>query len=588
MGALASILKGWTGRQRTSRVGVRGGGGSAARGDASTLAYPPVDPGIAVRPIDEVVGAHEDLIRRIKLCYGSDHGTFERELLALIRRYAEFVHLLPATADNYFSAAGGLFRMGLEVAFFSLQATDGHIFAGRSSIVTRRQLEPRWRHATFIAGLCCEIHRTLCHVIVTDERGQQWPAYLMSLTRWLAQTRASRFFLRWIQNAPESRSAGVFALPHVIPESTLQHLAEGNAVIVPHMMASISGMPVYGEHNVLDELVRHSVALVIDRDLRASAHRYGKPQLGAHLERYFVDALRRLAASNAAWIPNAEKSRVWFGSDGLFIVWPGAAGDICRLLEADKLPGIPKAPETILEILVAAGIVLAREAAQATWQIVPPESTVALEAVKLSSPAIVFAGVDAAPQPLPVRLVRSAGVAQRSEPSARAGSPAAPASRTGAELDPGADRQAQAKAGGEEPGPTAVAEVGEGGAGTVRSAAALREGAGPPVFSLYGAPMRLNPGVREALAAIVGTLNHGGAEVAACTVAAGLFVPLAEFAARGIEPAIALRGLSEAGMVVVSGSEKAPTCAREFGAEAKVGVVIPARFVAGLDPNDFA
>ena len=33
-----------------------------------------------------------------------DRPTFERDLLALIRRYAEFVHLLPATPDNYFNA----------------------------------------------------------------------------------------------------------------------------------------------------------------------------------------------------------------------------------------------------------------------------------------------------------------------------------------------------------------------------------------------------------------------------------------------------------------------------------------------------
>jgi hypothetical protein len=37
---------------------------------------------------------------------------------------------------------------------------------------------------------------------------------------------------------------------------------------VPHLLASISGIPVYREHNILDELVRRSLALVIDRNLR--------------------------------------------------------------------------------------------------------------------------------------------------------------------------------------------------------------------------------------------------------------------------------------------------------------------------------
>ena len=55
-------------------------------------------------------------------------------------------------------------------------------------------------------------------------------------------------------------------------------LSEGNAVIVPHLLASIGGIAVYRDHNILDELVRRSLALVIDRNLIASADRYGSPQ----------------------------------------------------------------------------------------------------------------------------------------------------------------------------------------------------------------------------------------------------------------------------------------------------------------------
>ncbi|HEU5259285.1 MAG TPA: TraI domain-containing protein, partial [Vicinamibacterales bacterium] len=73
--------------------------GSAADA-AGVFAYPPVDPGIPVRSIDDVLAAQDDLIRRIKLSYGSDRTTFNTDLFSLIRRYAEYVHLLPATPDN--------------------------------------------------------------------------------------------------------------------------------------------------------------------------------------------------------------------------------------------------------------------------------------------------------------------------------------------------------------------------------------------------------------------------------------------------------------------------------------------------------
>jgi conjugal transfer pilus assembly protein TraI len=138
--------------------------------------YPTVDRGIAPRSTDQILSAHQDLISRIKLCYGSDRATFDADLLLPIRNYASYVNLLPATADNFFSDAGGLFRLGLEVSFFSLQGTDGHIVSGRSTISVRRHLEPRWRHATFLAGLCSELHRTLSQLIVTDDQGNEWPS----------------------------------------------------------------------------------------------------------------------------------------------------------------------------------------------------------------------------------------------------------------------------------------------------------------------------------------------------------------------------------------------------------------------------
>jgi conjugal transfer pilus assembly protein TraI len=284
--------------------------------------YPASDPGFAAVPVDDLLAGEADLIARIKLCYGIDRDSFERDVLALVRRYAACVHLLPATADNYFSKPGGLLRLGLETAFFSLQGTDAHIFSGRMSISARRQLEPRWRHATFIAGLCCELHRLMSHIIVTDAAGEAWPAFLQPLADWLATRGSERYFLRWRPQAVEARGLGLFALPHVVPPAVMADLSEGNAVIVPHLLASIGGIPVYRDHNILDELVRRSLALVIDRNLVASADRYGSPQYGSHLERYLVDALRRLTSGNSAWIANREKSRLWFGQDGLFLVWP--------------------------------------------------------------------------------------------------------------------------------------------------------------------------------------------------------------------------------------------------------------------------
>jgi conjugal transfer pilus assembly protein TraI len=102
---------------------------------------------------------------------------------------------------------------------------------------------------------------------------------------------------------------------------------------------------------------------VIDRNLQANADRYGVPQFGSHLERYLVDAMRRLASGSPSWFPNREKSRAWLGPDGLFLLWPQAAHDVQALLEADQLAGIPKAPETMLDCAGGRGLRAAADGA---------------------------------------------------------------------------------------------------------------------------------------------------------------------------------------------------------------------------------
>ena len=125
----------------------------------------------------------------------------------------------------------------------------------------------------------------------------------------------------------------------------------------------------YREANTLDQLVRRSAALVIDRDLRSNVDLYGKPQFGSHLERYLVDAMRRLV-SEGKWVPQRrEVAPLAWSRTACFVLWPQAAADMIELLRQDQLPGIPKAPETIAEILAAAGVIEPRADGSLLWDI---------------------------------------------------------------------------------------------------------------------------------------------------------------------------------------------------------------------------
>jgi len=569
-------------------VPAPGGMGAAPAAQAS---------GLLLQPVETLLAANQELIGRIKLCYGCDAATFATDLLAPIRRYLEYVNQLPATMDSYFSEPGGLARLGLETAFYALQATDSQIFAGRATISNRRVLEPRWRRATFIAGLCNEIHRSLSHVRLSDGKGREWQPYLMPLSSWAKTVGATRAQLRW-NNAQETRALGLFAVPMIVPPETMCDLAKDNATIVPHMLSTIAGATMYHEHNVMYRLVGHAAALVIQRNLRAGGvPDNGKPFL--HMARYLIEAMRELVLSHHTWQPNIGRSRLWYGRDGLFLIWPNGVNDVTKLLEDERLPGIPDSASGVLDVLEAAKLVTAQSPECRVWTIYPAGAQEPQEAIKFTTPLSILAVLTPRPAPLPVDLTAvPVGAAPATEvPAAAQEEPPAPkgdadqgrARKKAAPPEKGTPERAAAvqlslpEMGDpvcEEPldiqnGPdteSTGAPAKSSGRGTGRKA--RKGGVG------LTAPLRLNPEVAAALAEIIGTL--AGPPPAACELEAGvLFVPLGELARRGIDARRAQRALADAAMLAPQpDGERIHT--RELCGVKVPGLLLDARCVAGL------
>ncbi len=600
----------WIGRILASLWRNEGGevGGAAAPAPVqvhTAVSTSAPSAGLRLQAVDEILESNRELVGRIKLCYGCDAASFDSDLLAPIRQYIQYVNQLPATMDSYFTEPGGLARIGLETAFYALQATDSQIFAGRATISNRRVLEPRWRRATFIAGLCNELHRTLSHVRVVDAKGREWQSYLMPLSRWAKERGVSSASVRW-QAAQETRALGLFALPMIIPAETMVDLAKVNATIVPHMLASIAGATMYHEHSVMYRLVRHAAALVIHRNLRANeGHRASRPAL--HMARYLVEAMRELVLSHHGWQPNIGRSRLWYGQDGLFLVWPNGINDVVKLLEDERLPGIPDSASGVLDILEAADLVRAQSADCRVWTIYPPGAPEPLEAIRFAAPFTILGVITPRAAPLPVQLTARPETSEppgppqpertdqslpEEQPNSLDGAPntnggaaskatkhrrqaiqlTLPEMEEAPEASLGADGAQEH----EEQATTVPASQGH---GKKRNAQGGKPKKGRATFS---APMRLNPEVAAALAEIVGTL--AGDPSPACQVdGPALFVPLGELARRGIDARRAQRALCDAGMLAPQpDGERIHT--REVQGAKVPGLLINATCVSGCQP----
>jgi len=367
----------------------------------STPVYPPSDHGVTFYPAHEVLATQADLLHRLRMATGVPDAEYDRLYGAVITNLANGVNLQPATETGTHQGAGGLFRLSLELGFYALQASEATIFAARAGVERRRLLEPRWRYATWLAGMCCELYRPITTMVVTTPDGDQWPTYRLPLGDWLAEKGVDRYYIRWIDQSPgkqrPGRGAAATLAHRLIPDVALQYLHEGSNEIVPTMIDVITGS--FGSHNPhpMARIIEEVREKVVARDNAIRPQTYGKLTVGQHTEPHLLDAMRRLIKSGK-WTVNIKKSRLWFGDEGLFLIWPTAANEMLEMLREDGIAGIPQDSQTILDILAEAQVFEPHHDGGYFWTVFPPSSANELAAVKFANPDTIFGALFDAPE----------------------------------------------------------------------------------------------------------------------------------------------------------------------------------------------
>jgi len=225
--------------------------------DHAIPVYPPNDQGILLQSIDSVMQTQSDLLLRFRRLAGGKAEHFDLYYLQIIRNLAEYIHLLPASQSSTHSGAGGLFRLCLEVAFYSLQSSDGYVFSTNEGIEERKEIEPRWRYATFIAALTCELYRVVSDMVVTDQHGSAWPKYQKALTTWCKEANSDRYFVFWhasknLNMMVTGRTDVALLINAIIPTYVFQYLEDANSKLLPIVFAVASGSSHPSENKIAE------------------------------------------------------------------------------------------------------------------------------------------------------------------------------------------------------------------------------------------------------------------------------------------------------------------------------------------------
>ncbi|MEL4204581.1 MobH family relaxase [Plesiomonas shigelloides] len=349
--------------------------------------YPPFAKGLPVAPLDKILATQAELIEKVRNSLGFTVDDFNRLVLPVIQRYAAFVHLLPASESHHHRGAGGLFRHGLEVAFWAAQASESVIFSIEGTPRERRDNEPRWRLASCFSGLLHDVGKPLSDVSITDKDGSiTWNPYSESLHDWAHRHTIDRYFIRWRDKRHKRHEQfSLLAVDRIIPAETREFLSKSGPSIMEAMLEAISGTSV---NQPVTKLMLRADKESVTRDLRQSRLDVDEFSYGVPVERYVFDAIRRLVKTGK-WKVNEPGAKVWHLNQGVFIAWK-QLGDLYSLISHDKIPGIPRDPDTLADILIERGFAVPKtvqekgeRAYYRYWEVMPEMLQEAAGSVKI-------------------------------------------------------------------------------------------------------------------------------------------------------------------------------------------------------------
>lgn len=318
--------------------------------------YPPFERGLPAVSLDKVVGTQTDMLQRLFLTAAMPERQFDELIVPAVRKLAEYVHLLPASRATHHTGGGGLLRHGIESGYLALQACSAHVFKG-AGVTTdqRRNLEPRWRHAVFLAALYLPTGIAVSKMRVLDAKGEHWLPFTESLVDWCRRGRVDQYYVEWRDATHDERNAlGGLLGTRLISKESLAYICEcnGHERILQDLNKALSGE--VNQNSKVQTIARTAIKASAEQDSLSAIPAAYVDTASRPLQRYIYDAIRRLLRSK--WTTNRNGARVWVTQEGVHIVWQPASQDIIELLEEDGIEGIPKDPDSLAEILVDHGL----------------------------------------------------------------------------------------------------------------------------------------------------------------------------------------------------------------------------------------
>jgi conjugal transfer pilus assembly protein TraI len=350
--------------------------------------YPPFMKGLPVVHPDRLLETQGELIERIANTAIATPDVIECYYFPAVSRFASYAHLLPASQSHHHRGAGGMLRHSIEVALWALQSADKVLLEGAKSPSQRREMEPRWQLAVFLAALCHDAGKPVTDLMVTNsDRTAVWKPIKEDLFTWAVKNHVQAYFLDWREGRARQHTALSNLIgDRIIGAETLDWIEEGGTELIVWLMESLTSNP--SPTNPLYDLVIKADQTSVERDLKTLGVAMAGYDLGVPVERHLTDIMRRFI-KEGLWLVNEPGARVWNIDGNVYLIWPAAGEELAKQVRDDGIPGIPRTPDGILDMLLERQIAFVREDAapgERLWKIAPAVLVEKIPEIKL--PAI--------------------------------------------------------------------------------------------------------------------------------------------------------------------------------------------------------
>jgi conjugal transfer pilus assembly protein TraI len=182
--------------------------------------------------------------------------------------------------------------------------------------------------------------------------------------------------------------------PNAEDRLVLQAAHESQLLLHRDLAQSILDQLLPGRGKAVDIPAVEADRKSVERDLKAN-HIPVDSSLGVPVEKYLLDAMRRLIGGGR-WTANTRGARVWRFADGLHVVWKAGAQEVSELLAKDRIPGIPRDPDILADILIERGLAVPRKTTDGRsfryWRMAPAELDMAFYRLRLATPEPIYSG----------------------------------------------------------------------------------------------------------------------------------------------------------------------------------------------------